>query len=371
MPENNYIIAIVVIVVVAMLMHRFYEVKERRESVHNKKQLHQYLLDDLTLGKNKKPMLWIYIPYELNARNWVDFQSRTSMGLNQPYLYLTIQTIIEKCDDSFNICLFDDTAFQKIIPNWEINLKLIADPLLSHVRQLAFAKMLYNYGGMIVPISFLCLKDLSEMYQRGTQRDKLFLCEKQNSNITSSAYHFYPDMYFMGAKKENSTVEELIHFMERTMSTDNTAQLDFLGEFNRWCNSRIYKDKTINLIEGKEVGIKTINNENILIEHLLGNAPITFYEGMFGIYIPADNILKRTKYEWFARLSVKQLLETEATVVKYFNSFYFNADIKPETPNWIDFWSVPSQISIWGHQPNNLGDNVPRVGGQGPPQTPN
>ena len=104
--DNNYIIAIVVIVVVAMLMHRFYEVKERRESAHNKKQLHQYLLDDLTLGKNKKPMLWIYIPYELNARNWVDFQSRTSMGLNQPYLYLTIQTIIEKCDDSFKICLY-------------------------------------------------------------------------------------------------------------------------------------------------------------------------------------------------------------------------------------------------------------------------
>jgi hypothetical protein len=25
------------------------------------------------------------------------------------------------------------------------------------------------------------------------------------------------------------------------------------------------------------------------------------------------------------------------------------------TPDWIDFWSVPSEVSIWGHQPNNLG----------------
>jgi len=359
MLENTHIM-IIVVIITAMLIHRFYEVKERRQPLHDKQRLHHYLLNDRTLGKNNKPMLWIYIPYELNARNWVDFQSRSSMGLNQPYLYLTMQTIIEKCDESFNICIIDDSAFQKIIPNWEINIKLIADPLLTHARQLAFANILYLYGGMVVPISFLCLKDLSGIYEKGTQQNKLFLCEKQNSNITSSAYHFYPDMYFMGAKKNNTTVYALIQFMERSMSGDNTSQIDFLGEFNRWCNSRIYKEKKINLIDGKEVGIKTINNENVLIEHLLGNTPITFYGGMFGIYIPADVILKRTKYEWFARLSVKQVLETDLTVVKYFNAFYFNHDKQPDTPNWVDFWSVPSQISIWGHQPNNLGDNVPR-----------
>ena len=357
----NFLMVVGVIIIVAMLSQRYYSVKERREGASDKRPLHQYLLNDMTLGKNNKPMLWIYIPYELNARRWTNFQSRTTRELNQPYLYLTVQTIIARCDDAFNICIFDDTAFDKIIPNWEINIKLIADPLLAHVRQLAFAKMIYLYGGMIVPISFLCLKDLASVYERGTLRNKMFLCEKQNSNVTSSAYHFYPDMYFMGAPKGNRVVEQLIHFMERQMSADNTAQIDFLGDFNRWCNSRVYKDKTINLIDGKDIGIKTINNENVLVEHLLGEAPIALSGGAFGIYIPADVILKRNKYEWFARLSVKQVLETNVAVVKYFNSFYFNTDTPVNTPDWIDFWSVPSQISIWGHQPNNLGDNLPRV----------
>ena len=360
MLEMNYLV-VGGIIIVAMLSQRYYDVKERREGSGNKQHIHQYLLDDMTLGKNNKPMLWIYIPYELNARNWVDFQSRTTRGLNQPYLYLTMQTIIEQCDESFNICIFDDSAFQKLIPNWEINVKLIADPLLTHVRQLAFAKLIHLYGGMIVPISFLCLKDLSGIYERGTHRNKMFLCEKQNSNITASAYHFYPDLYFMGAPKNNEMVEQLIHFMERRMSVDNTAQLDFLGEFNRWCNTRIYQDKTINLIDGKDVGIKTINNENVLVEHLLGEAPIQLAGGVSGIYIPADIILKRNKYEWFARLSVKQVLETNVAIVKYFNSFYFNTDTPVNTPDWIDFWSVPSEVSIWGHQPNSLGDNLPRT----------
>lgn len=358
MLDMNYLMVIGVIMAVALLSSRY---NDKVEASSSNKHIHQYLLNDMTLGKSNKPMLWIYIPYELNARNWVDFQSRTTRGLNQPYLYLTMQTIIKECDDSFNICIFDDTAFEKIIPNWEINIKLIADPLLAHVRQLAFAKLVYLYGGMVVPISFLCLKDLSGIYQRGTMRNKMFLCEKQNTNITSSAYHFYPDMYFMGAPKHNRVLEQLIQFMERQMSTDNTAQIDFLGDFNRWCNSRIYKDKTINLIDGKDIGIKTINNENVLVEHLLGEAPISFSGGVAGIYIPSDMILKRNKYEWFSRLSVKQVLETNVAVVKYFNLFYFNTDTPVNTPDWIDFWSVPSQISIWGHQPNNLGDHVPRA----------
>jgi hypothetical protein len=358
MLNTNYLMVIGVIMAVALLSSRY---NDKVESANTNKHIHQYLLNDMTLGKNSKPILWIYIPYEINARNWVDFQSRNTRGLNQPYLYLTMQTIIKRCDDSFNICIFDDTAFERIIPGWQINIKLIADPLLAHVRQLAFAKLIYLYGGMMVPISFLCLKDLISVYERGTLKRNMFLCEKQNSNITSSAYNFYPDMYFMGAHKHNDVLEQLIHFMERQMSTDNTAQIDFLGDFNRWCNTRIYKDKTINLIDGKDIGIKTINNENVLIEHLLGEAPISFAGGLSGIYIPSDVILKRNKYEWFARLSVKQVLETNAAIVKYFNTFYFNTDTPVNTPDWIDFWSVPSQISIWGHQPNNLGDNLPRV----------
>ena len=53
----------------------------------------------------KKPILWIYIPYEYNSRHWESFGSRSSLHLNQPYLYLTIQSIIQHCSNDFYICI--------------------------------------------------------------------------------------------------------------------------------------------------------------------------------------------------------------------------------------------------------------------------
>jgi hypothetical protein len=35
------------------------------------------------------------------------------------------------------------------------------------------------------------------------------------------------------------------------------------------------------------------------------------------LYIPADEILKRNNYQWFARLSAKQALASDTTIGKY------------------------------------------------------
>ena len=61
---------------------------------HAYRSIHQYLLSETSLAKNKKPIIWIHVPYEYNSRNWSDFGARSSFELNQPYLYLTIEIII-------------------------------------------------------------------------------------------------------------------------------------------------------------------------------------------------------------------------------------------------------------------------------------
>ena len=50
----------------------------------------------------------------------VDFHSRNTNNLNQPYLHLTIQSIIDHCSNDFHICLIDDDSFSKLIPEWDI-----------------------------------------------------------------------------------------------------------------------------------------------------------------------------------------------------------------------------------------------------------
>jgi hypothetical protein len=328
--------------------------------------IRKYLLLDEDLITSKKPILWIHVPYEYNSRHWQSFGSRSSCNLNQPYLYLTVKSIIKNCEKSFTICIIDDKTFEKLIPGWNINMNIMPNPILTYVRQMALAKLIYKYGGLIVPISFLCFRNLDQLYEEGTRGNSMFIGENIDNNITSTYHDFYPNIGLMGGAKENANLEELIHFMERIISTDYTAQSEFLGDFNRWCNTRI-QSGTIRLINGKEIGTKNLDDEPIQIEQLLGNDYIHYYKNMYGIWIPSEMILKRTYYEWFTRMSVKQIFDSEFILAKYIllalapDSHLGVIEPLENKPNWVSYWRVPSGAPVWGLKPIDLGNYVPRV----------
>jgi len=365
----NYIILFVIIISLGILYQKYLEKQSNMIEYDNYGEIKKYLLKDKTLDKSKKPILWIYIPHEYNSRNWLSFGSRSSNELNQPYLYLTVKTIIKNCDESFKIVLIDDGSFEKLIPNWNINMSLLADPIKGYVRQLAMAKLIYTYGGLNVPISFLCFRDLISLYNKGTNDDTMFVCENYDTNITSTNKLFYPDANFMGAKKENDTLKEFINFMEQTISNDFTAQTKFLGEFDEWTNKKITKGK-MRLIRGTDVGIRTIDDEPVTVETLLGDDYIHFYGKMYGIWIPSQTILKRRHYEWFARMSPEQIIDSQFILAKYIvlalapDSHMGVIEPMENKPDWISFYRVPltnGTLNIFGPKPMGLGNNVPRA----------
>jgi hypothetical protein len=359
---TNLFILFFILIVLGFLYKSFEDKRIREENKNINKEIQNYLLDDVTLGKSKKPILWIHIPYEYNSRKWASFGSRSSFDLNQPYLYLTVKSIIAKCDHSFTICIVDDNAFQKLIPGWNIDMTKISDPILSNMRTLGMAKLLYRYGGLICPVSFLCMKDLNGLYNKGTRGNKLFLCETTDRNITSTEFDYYPSFSFCGAPKESNTVMEFCDFIQRVMSRDFTAESVFLGDFNRWCNARI-KSGRINMINGLDIGTKTVQDKPILVEDLLSNNYLDLYPNTYGILIPANEILMRRNYEWFARLSTKQVVESDTILGNYFLlSLAPKEDqgiLEPlkVKPKWVGFWRTPLQ-DVYGLKPNFLGDNL-------------
>jgi len=361
------IIFIIILVLLMFLYRRFEDKRMREETQDNTETIQKFLLDDVTLAESKKPILWIHVPYEYNSRKWLSFGSRSSFDLNQPYLYLTIRSIIQQCEESFTICIIDDTAFKRLIPNWSVDMTSISAPILDNMRKLALMKLLYIYGGLLCPMSFVCIKDLAGMYTKGVRGDKMFLCETNDRNITSTTHEFYPSLTFCGAQKECATVGSLIDFIQRTMSQDYTAETEFLGNFDRWANTRIQKGE-INMIDGLEIGIKTIDEKPILIDDLMSNNYIQFYTGTYGILIPADEILKRRKYEWFARMSQKQILESNTIIGNYLlvNAGEGGNILEPLTPainnevkrKYVGFWKTPNYPGLFGLKPNFLGDNL-------------
>jgi hypothetical protein len=347
-----------------ILYRRFEEKRLHEENQNVQESIQKYLLNDSSLAKSNKPILWIHVPYEYNSRKWLSFGSRSSFDLNQPYLYLTMKSILQQCEDSFTICLIDDQSFETLIPDWSIDMTKISSPLVEKIRQLGLMKLLYIYGGMICPLSFLCMKDLLSLYEKGTRGNKMFLTENNDRNITSTTFSFYPDLSFSGANKKNETVRQLIDFIQRTISNDYTAQSVFLGDFNRWCEKRIQK-REINLISGVDVGIKTIEDEPILLENLMSQHYLNLYPQTYGIWIPADELLNRRQYGWFTRLSQKQVLESDTILGNYLllsnapdarRGILEPLEVKPT--NWVGFWKTPLYPGLYSIKPNMLGDNL-------------
>lgn len=324
---NHYIFALVLIVGASYVGNKF-----KNYFVENKEveydMIKEYLLNDSPLYGFNKPKLWIHSKYELNARKWLDFQSRNNNNLNQPYIHLTIQSIIDHCSHSFHICLIDDETFSKLIPGWDIQLSTLADPMKSNLRTIGLMKIMHIYGGMVVPDSFLCTKNLLELYEENIASTKPFMCESLNRSVSMNDKKrpvFVPDFYFMGSVKRDPTLGLIIDcLIENNQNGHFTNECKFIGESQRKCMDLI-NDGKVNIVDGKAIGIKTVKNQPILLEDLVEEKYLDIAGDSVGIYIPRDEILVRTKYQWFAVLSKAELLQSNMAIVKYIKASQVDA----------------------------------------------
>jgi len=112
----KYIFVMLLLFVLGFVFEKYKKTEAKRDKMDQYELIKKYLLNDSTLARSDKPILWIHVAFETNARWWPHFASRNTECFNQPYQYLTIKSIVDKCGDSFNVCLLDDKSFNKIIP---------------------------------------------------------------------------------------------------------------------------------------------------------------------------------------------------------------------------------------------------------------
>ena len=316
------------------------KIKHSFESNDEYELIKKYLLNESPLYGFNKPKLWIHSKYEINARKWKSFHSRNSTDLNQPYIHLTIKTIINHCGNDFNICLIDDESFSKLIPSWDIDLMNIAEPHKSQYRQIGMMQLLYYYGGMTLPNSFLCMKNLKELYNNGIANGLPFVCENVNhtTNLVQEKQKllFSPDISIVGAPKNHAIILEFIEYLKTLYSNGHfTSEMDFLGKTAHWCKGKI-DINSMNLIGGEYIGVKSHKRKPILLENLMEEEFLDTIPTIFGIYIPREQILKRTKYQWFAVLPAQELLKSNSIIVKYLKAsivdstdeYYKNSELR-------------------------------------------
>jgi hypothetical protein len=268
------------------------------------------------LNNERRPIMWIHLPYEYNSREWSSFGSRSSFNLNQPYLYITLKSIIMKCEDTFHVCIIDDTSFTKLLPGWKVDMKLLSDPIKPYMRQLGICQLLYKYGGLNLPISFLCMKNLYYIWDRGTIKTGVFTIETVNRDASKEENIFKPNIKFLGAVKRSETMKKLIHYIEYEISMDYTDQMKFLGKMNNYLLQEIQKHN-VYMFDSGYIGAKTNTGDAIIIDTLMSCDYIELPDTCHGIYIDMYDLLSRTKYEYFPRLSMRQVCEGTSILSKY------------------------------------------------------
>jgi hypothetical protein len=284
--------------------------------------IRKYLLNDehydtIFNKKNSKPILWIHVEYDVNSRRWLNYGSRNSTELNQPYIYLTIRSIIQKCSDSFHVCLIDDASFNKLMPGWTPIAQNLPSPLRLHMRELAFAKLLEMYGGMRIPPSFICFRDLITVYNNALLPACSFVGEMRATSSVSAVAEFFPSTEIMGCKRNSPVIQKYISYLEVLISKDYTNEMDFLGECGRWCYSEIMNGN-MSAITSTMFGIQTASGGNaILIDDLIGDQDVDLDSNALGLYIPERELLRRIAFGWFVRMSPEQVLESNTLIGKY------------------------------------------------------
>jgi len=292
--DTKWIILILFSLIANYIYYEYKQSEEKFESHEHYKIVSEYFLDK---GNKKKPILWIHTSTEINARNWESFYSRNSTKLNQPYLQMTMKSIYDKCKDSFNICLINDESFSSLL-SWNVELNDLADPMKSHYRTLGLSMILYHYGGILVPQSFLCTKDLKPL-----SKELFFVVENHNRGVTHEQRTYFPDTIFMGCKKKNDTMKRLVDYQEE-LYKDKTEQSDFIGNVSLWLQRQ-----HCTIIDGSWIGIKKNDGSPVSLAELLGTSSIDL-PTHYGVYFSQEEILTRPKYSWFARMSTEQILES-------------------------------------------------------------
>jgi hypothetical protein len=368
--------------ILASLSYVSKHIKSKEDDLNkefNTNSINKYLLEQDEILKSSKPILWIHIPRETNARQINNLGSPNSNDLNMPYVYLTVRSIIEKCGKSFTICLIDDDSFKKLLPGWEIDLDKLKNPILDNVRTMGFLKLLYLYGGVLCPHSFLCQRDMIDLYNLSYTNSIAISFEKRNNGTSNIVSDYVPNVRFMASYPLNDTIKQLCSFMEELISKDNTHESQFLERIGMQCEKYVKTNK-ISKHCGSLIGIKMANNKDVQLEDLMTSDYVEFSENRYGIFIPQIN---RPKFEWFNYLNAREIMSSDTTIGKQIlltlGDEIVAEDGIQETPNFdidknilpqnmkpqemkqinnshVGYWETPLGVSVWGLKPNNLGD---------------
>ncbi len=308
MLTMKYIIIFIVLSLIGFLYRRYTEHQESKSRVADKKWIREYLMEE-----NNKPILWLFVDHKYNARKWSSFFSRGNFDVNIPLMDLTTDSIVKKNHEDFHVCFIDDHSFKELLPGWSIDLSKVGSPMKDKIRYRGIISLLHEYGGLLVPTSFLCMKSLKPIHDACVRDKKPLVAENQNFYDYTGKEPSMIDGKFMCANKGCQVLQEYKEYLARVISDDYTDESVFLNDFNRWLSLRM-RDGRITPLDGRLVGTKNQEGELLSLSVWNGSESLELvhHKNLFGIWIPIEQLLRYKDKQALCYLSQGELLNSKS-----------------------------------------------------------
>jgi hypothetical protein len=253
-----------------------------------------------TFTRLQKRKVWIYIPFESNSRLWDSFSERRSTRMNLSYMNLCIKSIVDCCAEKYDIVVFSDSDFEDLL-KLPVDHTKLSGALLENYRNICLMKILYEYGGVIVPPS-LYLKDSLEKLDNPYQ---WYVSEMVNTDNVSNQ-KMLPSSKLCGSNAKNP---ELLMYIQHLEKQDRSVLESHFCE-------NYFVSKQVPVVDGGLIGTKNKSGP-ILLEDLMSDQVLDLPDNNIGLYMPSEVLKKRLQYQWFCKMSESQVIECNCSFSYY------------------------------------------------------
>lgn len=239
---------------------------------------------------NGKPIAWLYMPFEKNAMNWSSFYSRNTKNINNTLVKEVLHKNTSTLRGHFNVLLIDNNSFKHLLDDNVVDLETIGDPLREKIINLYIIKLIRNYGGIHIPNHFAIQtpQELFDLLQQTSKETIIAFKKPFNDTLV------YDTAFIGSAFNNNKAIEELEHLQTSLISNDVVDE----SNFKATSILHLMENKIIGY-DIKRSGVFDADDELLTVEDFMSQTkPIQLNNGTFMVYLPIEQLSKRTHYNW-------------------------------------------------------------------------
>lgn len=257
-----------------------------------------------------KPKLWVHlstdpsIPFPNGTELTSPDFDATAFDKVPSIEKLCAYSIIAHNSKNFNIILVTDDDLPLLLPGWSTNMLALPEVAQQHTRDVAMLRVLYYYGGFLVPATYGATGPLTNVLSSPSLLPNDMLAAFQAPVIDAAMERaFAPSIRFVYSAPLNKTLRRLVD--ELTVHSGTEAQVAAFHDAGAKAMNRLVQEGKVRVWSGKLVGTQTAEGNAVSLSEAINGFKRA--AGSIGVWIPA-RLYEIRKYGWMMRDTPGQIL---------------------------------------------------------------